>query len=160
MFSSSPSNTPARVASPGFPQSPPQKPSTPGYSAVASLQQSLSSSRPTSNPYTSPPSQFSLPQEQIASRHTPTTSVDDDFGTFSSAVSASLTNVVQLTNSGNIVITLEPSKGTGNVTLTAKFTNKLPVQIDEITFQMAVPKVPLSFPLPPFFVGADLQCSP
>jgi len=159
MFSTSPSNTPGRVASPGFPQSPPQKPSTLDYSAFTSLQQSLSSSRPNSNTYTSPPPQFSLPQQQTASRHTPTTSVDDDFGTFSSAVSASSANVIQLTNSRNILITLAPSKEAGNVTLTTKFTNKLPVQIDEITFQMAVPKVPLPFSLS-LLVGVNLLSRP
>lgn len=150
MFSSSPSNTPGRVASPAFPQSPPNKPSTPDYSAFASLQQSYSSSRPQS--YSSPKPVFSLPQpalpqQSTAARHTHSASVDDDFGTFSSAVSTN--TVVQLTNSSNIVITIESDQRAGSaVSLTAKFTNKLPVQIDEITFQMAVPRVHSHPPFP------------
>lgn len=143
MFSSSPSNTPGRVASPGFPTSPPNKPATPDYSAFASLQQSFSTSRPASNSFSSPPPAFSIPQARQV-RHTPTPSVDDDFGTFSSAAPA---NLVQLTNSANIGISLETGKTGGNISLTARFTNKLPVQIDEITFQMAVPRVPPQNPL-------------
>jgi ADP-ribosylation factor-binding protein GGA len=137
MFSSSPSNTPGRVASPAFPTSPPNKPATPDYSAFASLQQSFSSSRPASNSFSSPPPAFSIPQGQQG-RHTPSASVDDDFGTFSSAAPA---NLVQLTNSANIGITLETGKTAGNISLTARFTNKLPLPLDEITFQMAVPRV-------------------
>jgi ADP-ribosylation factor-binding protein GGA len=135
MFSSSPSNTPGRVASPAFPTSPPNKPSTPDYSAFASLQQSFST-RPASNSFSSPPPAYSIPAQ---TQRTPSAPVDDDFGTFSSAAPA---NLVQLTNSANIGITLETGKTGGNISLTARFTNKLPVQLDEITFQMAVPRVP------------------
>jgi ADP-ribosylation factor-binding protein GGA len=147
MFSSSPSNTPGRVASPVFPTSPPNKPATPDYSAFASLHQSFSSYRPSSNSFSSPTPASSIPAQQTG--HTPTASVDDDFGGFSSAVSTSL---VQLTNSANIGITLEPGKAGGNISLTARFTNKLSVQVDEITFQMAVPRVQTPFSAPLFVV--------
>lgn len=139
MFSSSPSNTPGRAASPAFHQSPTNKPVTPDYSAFSTLQQSFSTPR-TIQSYNPPPTYVATP----ASRHTPNVSVDDDFGTFSSAVPDTSTNSVDLCNSSNLNIHLEPSRSqqTNTITLTARFTNKQPVPIDEITFQMAIPRVP------------------
>jgi hypothetical protein len=137
MFSSSPSNTPGRVASPAFQQSPINKPSTPDYSAFSSLQQSLSSSRSTSQ----------LPQSTYSynppvTRHTPNASIDDDFGTFTSAVQDSSINSVILSNSSNLKITLEAARsGQTTIVLTARFSNNISTRIDEITFQMAIPRV-------------------
>jgi hypothetical protein len=74
-------------------------------------------------------------------KRTPDASVDDDFGTFSSAVQDSPTNSIDLCNSNSLVINLQPTRQSNTITLTAKFTNKLPLQIDEVTFQMAIPKV-------------------
>ena len=145
MFSSSPSNTPGRVASPAFHQSPTNNPTTPDYSAFSSLQQSFSTPRIPSQPsqsYTPPtyaPPTYSQTTPVI--RHTPNTSVDDDFGTFSSAVPETPINSVDLCNSANLTINLQPTRQSDTITLTAKFTNKQPVQIDEITFQMAIPRV-------------------
>jgi hypothetical protein len=149
MLATSPSTTPARVASPAFQQSPSNKPSTSNYSAFSSLQQSFSSpSKITSTPSTSqpfaPPS-YTPPVTAATSRHTPTTSttsIDDDFGTFASAVQEPTPHSLILSNSQNLTINLETSRQSTNiVVLTAKFSNNLPVRIDEITFQMAVPRV-------------------
>jgi hypothetical protein len=139
MFSSSPSNTPGRVASPVFHQSPTNKPVTPDYSAFSALQQSFSTSR-TVQSYNPPPT-YVAPQ---TSRNMPSVSVDDDFGTFSSAVQDTSTNSVDLCNSSNLNIHLEPSRSqqTNTIILTARFTNKQSVPLDEVAFQMAVPKVP------------------
>ena len=143
MFSSSPSNTPGRAASPAFHQSPPNKSTVPDYSAFSTLQQSFTTPR-TAQSYNPPPTYVAPP----VSRHTPNVSVDDDFGTFSSAVQDTNTNSIDLCNSSNLNIHLEPSRSqqTNTITLTARFTNKQSVPIDEITFQMAIPRV-FSLPL-------------
>lgn len=146
MFSSSPSNTPGRVASPVFHQSPTNKFSTPDYSAFSSLQKSFSTPQVTSRPSQSyAPPTYAPPAP--ATGDTPTVSLEDDFGTFSSAVQEPHTNSIDLCNSSNLIINLQPTRRSNTITLTAKFTNKLPVQIDEIIFQMAISKVlyPSSF---------------
>lgn len=154
MLASSPSTTPARVASPAtFQASPSNKSSTPDYSAFSSLQQSFSSpprntsQPPTSQPY-APPS-YTPNFTPAVSRHTPTTSatsVDDDFGTFASAVQEPKPNRVTLSNSQNLTINLEATRQPSNIiVLSAKFSNNLPIRIDEITFQMAVPRVSYPF---------------
>lgn len=136
MFSSSPSNTPARVASPSL-HSPQNKPSTPDYSAFAALQ-NMASSRTTS-----PPSQsYQAPayNPPVVFQSSPAVA-DDDFGTFASAV-PDVPPASIIFNSANLSISLEArTQQPGNITLTARFTNKLPVRIDELTFQLAVPKV-------------------
>jgi hypothetical protein len=148
MLSSSPSNTPGRVASPAISHSSPSsnRISTPDYSAFSSLQQSLSSPpRVTSQPsqqYRPPPYTPSGPFPHTT-RHTPTVSVDDEFGTFASAVPDLPPNSVFLCNSNNLSITLEATRQTptSGITLTARFTNKQPVRLDDVTFQMAIPRV-------------------
>ena len=139
MFSSSPSNTPGRVASPALHQSPTNNPTIPDYSAFSTLQQSFSSVPRIRQSYNPPPTYVSPP----VSQNTPNLSFDDDFGTFSSAVQDSHANSIDLCNSSNLNIHLEPSRSqqTNTITLTARFTNKQPVSIDEITFQMAIPRV-------------------
>ena len=154
MLSSSPSTTPARIASPASNN---RSSSTPDYSAFSSLQQSFSSppritSQPsTSQSYVTPPS-YTPTVPHSLSRHTPTTSttsVDDDFGTFASAVQEPKPNTITLSNSQNLTINLEASRQPSNiVVLTAKFSNNIRIRIDEITFQMAVPKVPSPPPSP------------
>src|SRR2546421_498842 len=149
MLATSPSSTPARVASPAFQQSPSNKLPTPNYSAFSSLQQSFSSPpQITSTPRTSQP--FAPPSYTPAvttsiSRHTPTTSttsIDDDFGTFASAVQEPNSHSLVLSNSQNLTINLETTRQPKNIiVLTVKFSNNLPIRIDEITFQMAVPRV-------------------
>ena len=138
MFSSSPSNTPGRVASPAFHQSsPPKSSTTPDYSAFSALQQSLSTSRTPSQPvrpYTPPT--YNPPQRG----HTPNASSDDEFGTFSSAVPDL---PVVLCDSANISVVLQANRSPLQIiSLTARFTNKQPLPIEEVTFQMAVPRVP------------------
>jgi Adaptin C-terminal domain len=145
MFSSSPSNTPLRAASPQFHQAAPvHKPVAPDYSAFSSLQQSFTTPRvpqqSSSELFAS--SNYTPPGPKAASRPVSSTSIDDDFGTFASAVQEPSKNTTVLCNSSNLNINLEANRSqNGTITLTAQFSNKQPLQIDGITFQMAVPKV-------------------
>ena len=139
MLSSSPSNTPARPASPAFPAI---NLSTPDYSGFATLQKSLSSSLRTSQPHVTQPYNPPFMINQDLGTSSAFSSTEDEFGTFSSAVADPQSNFLTLSNSTNLKITLEAKRlQQGIVELNARFSNKQPSQIDEFTFQMAVPKV-------------------